>query len=125
MSGVQRISGEPVEAEADIVILGTGYQPRLPSFLDGVDEEIHRDEKGRFVINKGYDLETELETSGNIYVQNAELHTHGVGAPDLGLGAYRNAVIINSITERQVYATDMNQIFQTFGAGKKRAVQHL
>ena len=39
-----------------------------------------------------------------LFVQNGELHTHGVGAPDLGLGAHRNAVIANALCGREVYA---------------------
>ena len=38
-----------------------------------------------------------------VYAQNAEQRTHGVGAPDLGLGAHRAAVILNAVTGRTVY----------------------
>ncbi|MDI5788726.1 hypothetical protein PO124_10905 [Bacillus licheniformis] len=51
---------------------------------------------------------TRLQTSDSckiktIFYSNGELHTHGVGAPDLGLGAYRNSVIINQLAGREVY----------------------
>jgi lysine N6-hydroxylase len=38
-------------------------------------------------------------------VQNAERHTHGVGAPDLGLIAWRAATILNSLPERTAFTT--------------------
>ena len=51
-----------------------------------------------------------------LFVQNAELHAHGVGAPDLGLGAHRNAVIVNALCGREVYPVRERNVFQTFGA---------
>lgn len=119
LNGYQKISEEPVVFEADVVVLGTGYQPSIPDFFQDMEESISWDEHGRFVVNKGYDLATSLETDGNIFIQNGELHTHGVGAPDLGLGAYRNAVIINRIANRQVYPIQEQHVFQTFGTKKQ------
>jgi len=119
LSGYQKVTGEPVEVEADVVILGTGYQPRVPAFFKEMNEAIIWDEYGRFVVNKGYDLATRLQTAGEIFIQNGELHTHGVGAPDLGLGAHRNAVIINQIAGRKVYSVEEKHVFQTFGTKKQ------
>ncbi len=51
-----------------------------------------------------------------LFVQNAELHTHGVGTPDLGLGAHRSAVIANALAGREVYAVRERNVFQSFGA---------
>jgi lysine N6-hydroxylase len=42
-------------------------------------------------------------TAAGLYVQNAELHTHGVGTPDLGLGAYRAASILNAVAGHEVH----------------------
>ncbi|MCP3032746.1 lysine N(6)-hydroxylase/L-ornithine N(5)-oxygenase family protein [Halobacillus sp. A1] len=119
LSGYQKMTGEPVEVEADLVILGTGYQPRVPAFFKEMKEAIIWDEQGRLVVNKGYDLATRLQTAGEIFIQNGELHTHGVGTPDLGLGAHRNAVIINQIAGREVYSIDEKHVFQTFGTKKQ------
>jgi siderophore synthetase component len=38
-----------------------------------------------------------------------------IGAPDLGLGAHRNAVIVNALTGRDVYAVRDRNVFQSFG----------
>ena len=48
-------------------------------------------------------------------MQNAEEHTHSVLAPDLGMGAYRNSVIIRAITGREVYPVEERIAFQQFG----------
>ena len=54
-------------------------------------------------------------TDGKIFVLNQEIYTHGVGAPDLGLGAYRAGCIINQLTGEQTYDTDALKVFQNFG----------
>lgn len=119
LSGYQKVNEAPEEMEADIVILGTGYQPRVPAFFYDLQDGIIWDEQGRFIVNRDYDLVTDLQATGHIFIQNGELHTHGVGAPDLGLGAYRNAVIINQIAGREVYPIQEKHVFQTFGTKKQ------
>jgi lysine N6-hydroxylase len=47
-------------------------------------------------------------------VQNAELHTHGAAAPDLGIGAYRGAVILNAVAGREIFRIPRRTAFQTF-----------
>ena len=59
-----------------------------------------------------------LQRDGEVFVQNAEEHTHSVLAPDLGMGAYRNSVIINAITGREVYPVEERIAFQHFGVGE-------
>ncbi|HEY3870087.1 MAG TPA: SidA/IucD/PvdA family monooxygenase [Actinocrinis sp.] len=84
------------------LVLATGYIPREPALLAPIAQLIERDAAGRPIV--GRDHRVRLNgTSASIYVQNAELHTHGVGAPDLGLGAYRAAMILNTVTGRQVH----------------------
>ncbi|MCA0757537.1 lysine N(6)-hydroxylase/L-ornithine N(5)-oxygenase family protein [Paenibacillus sp. N4] len=105
------------EHDSDIVILATGYEQAEPACLSALEPYIQRDAKGRYDITGDYELK--LRTGGNnrIYIQNGELHTHGVGAPDLGLGAHRNSVIINRLAGREVYPVREKNIFQQFGAG--------
>ena len=53
--------------------------------------------------------------TGSVYVQNAERHTHGVGAPDLGLVAHRSATILNALTGQERYPLPERSAFTTFG----------
>jgi lysine N6-hydroxylase len=53
---------------------------------------------------------------GEIFVQNAELHTHGFVTPDLGMAAYRNSCILREITGREIYPVERSIAFQQFGA---------
>jgi lysine N6-hydroxylase len=84
------------------LVLATGYAPRPPRCLDPVSALIERDRRGRFVIERGHRVRL-TGTGAGLYVQNAEMHTHGVGSPDLGLGAYRAAAIVNAVVGPPVY----------------------
>jgi lysine N6-hydroxylase len=84
------------------LVLATGYAQRQPRLLGPVDALVRRDSRGRPLIRRDHSVVLE-GTDAGLYVQNAELHTHGVGAPDLGLGAYRAAAILNAVAGREVY----------------------
>jgi lysine N6-hydroxylase len=102
------------ELVTDRVVLATGYAAREPAFAAPLADRIATDDAGRWRI--GADHRVELAVPGSLFVQNAELHTHGVGAPDLGLGAWRGATILNAITGRTVYRLPHRTAFTTFGA---------
>ncbi|GAB3407002.1 lysine N(6)-hydroxylase/L-ornithine N(5)-oxygenase family protein [Flindersiella endophytica] len=98
----------------DAVVLATGYRQRHPAVLDPLKPLVRWDDRGRFQVGADYRVSAALP-GGGLYVQNAETHTHGVGAPDLGLGAYRAAVILNSVCDRTVYRLPARTAFTTFG----------
>ncbi|HZG70664.1 MAG TPA: SidA/IucD/PvdA family monooxygenase, partial [Chondromyces sp.] len=103
------------QIESDVVILATGYQPFIPDCLKGMEHVVERNELGQLVIQEDYKVKLNTEGQNYLFVQNGELHTHGVGAPDLGLGAFRNATIVNQLAEKEVYQTYKNNVFQQFG----------
>ena len=98
--------------ETDAVVLGTGYAYREPEFLAGISGRIRRDAAGRFDVDRQYGIGT---AAGEIFVQNAELHTHGFVSPDLGMAAYRNSVIIREMLGREHYPVERSIAFQEFG----------
>ncbi len=93
------------------LVLATGYRPRTPQFLGPVDDRIRRDARGRYDTAADYSVDLD----GRIFVQNAEEHTHSLLAPDLGMGPYRNSVIIAAMTGREVYPIEERIAFQQFG----------
>lgn len=101
--------------DTDCIILATGYQHQIPNCVEGVQSLIQWDDQGRYRVNFDYQLALTRNIANDIFIQNGEIHTHGVGAPDLGLGAHRNAVIINTLTGRSVYPTQKRNVFQQFG----------
>ncbi|MER5480607.1 SidA/IucD/PvdA family monooxygenase [Streptomyces sp. NPDC002734] len=102
--------------ETDAVVLATGYRQRpLDPLLTGLAPHLRRDNAGRPQIDEHYRLRLDDSITGHVYVQNAELHTHGVGAPDLGLVAWRSATILNTLTGKEVYRLPRRTAFTTFG----------
>lgn len=104
--------GTGYSLDTEAVVLATGYGYREPEFLAGVQDRIARDRRGRFAVERNYSTGVE---PGEIFVQNAELHTHGFVTPDLGMAAYRNSCILREITGREVYPVEQGIAFQQFG----------
>ena len=48
-------------------------------------------------------------------MQNAEEHTHGFVAPDLGMGAMRSSVILAQVLGREPYPVEKRIAFQEWG----------
>ncbi|MFH8802917.1 lysine N(6)-hydroxylase/L-ornithine N(5)-oxygenase family protein [Streptomyces sp. NPDC017936] len=103
----------------DAVVLATGHRERpLDTLLTHLDPHLHRDNSRRPRIDEHFrlDLDPAITTTGStVYVQNAERHTHGVGAPDLGLAAWRSAHILNTLTGKETYPLPTRTAFTTFG----------
>ncbi|WP_228552338.1 lysine N(6)-hydroxylase/L-ornithine N(5)-oxygenase family protein [Gracilibacillus salitolerans] len=107
--------GQPFTHESEVVIAATGYQHPIPGFLSNLSSLIKWDENGRYQVSKNYELQLTKEIPNKIFIQNGEMHTHGVGAPDLGLGCYRNSVIINELMNKEIYPVHKRNVFQQFG----------
>ncbi|MBT2397709.1 lysine N(6)-hydroxylase/L-ornithine N(5)-oxygenase family protein [Streptomyces sp. ISL-100] len=106
----------------DAVILATGYRERpLGRLLAGLDPYIRRDAADRPRIDDQFRIVLDPAVTGSVYVQNAERHTHGVGAPDLGLAAWRSATILNSLTGLDPYPLPRRTAFTSFGLERREA----
>ncbi|MDQ8707349.1 SidA/IucD/PvdA family monooxygenase [Streptomyces sp. LHD-70] len=100
----------------DAVVAATGYAERpVDGLIEPLLPHLSRDGSGRPDIDARHRLVLDEEVGGSVFVQNAERHTHGVGAPDLGLAAWRSAVILNSLTGEPVYPLPERTAFTTFG----------
>ncbi|GGW18830.1 monooxygenase [Streptomyces capoamus] len=108
--------GSRTRLTTDAVVLATGYRQRpLDTLLAGLDPYIRRDNSERPRVDEEFRLVLDPSVTGSVYVQNAELHTHGVGTPDLGLAAWRSATILNSLTGEEPYPLPQRTAFTTFG----------
>ncbi|MEV5436312.1 SidA/IucD/PvdA family monooxygenase [Streptomyces sp. NPDC052682] len=100
----------------DAVVLATGYRERpLDHVLAGLDPYLRRDSRDRPRVDAHFRLVLDPSVTGTVYVQNAGTHTHGVGAPDLGLAAWRSATILNHLTGKETYPLPRRTAFTTFG----------
>ncbi|MER5354097.1 SidA/IucD/PvdA family monooxygenase [Kitasatospora sp. NPDC002551] len=96
-------SGTGHVLRTDAVVLATGYRAARPAALEPLAHLVDWDAAGRYRVDLDHRVATLPEVTGGLYVQNGELHTHGVGTPDLGLGAHRAAVILNAVAGRTVH----------------------
>lgn len=115
----QQEEGREFALDSAGLVLATGYHAAEPEFLFGL--AVNRDSRGRVAADAAYRIDADATgrapgASGAIYVQNAELHTHGLVAPDLGMGAYRNSCIIRDMLGREPYPVESRIAFQHFGA---------
>ena len=102
------------EHRTSLVVAATGYRERKPSFLAPLEPRVLRDEQARYQVRLDYSIELDPAITGRIFVANAELHTHGVATPDLGMCAFRNATILNTITGREVHRLPQRTAFSSF-----------
>ncbi len=112
-----RDTGAAVVARTDLVVAATGYTEREPAFLAPLTPLLRRDSRGRYRVRLDHSVELDPAVTGRVFVANADLHSHGVAAPDLGIGAVRNATVLNAITGRELFRLPQRTAFTTFGAG--------
>ncbi|HAS47274.1 MAG TPA: alcaligin biosynthesis protein [Microscillaceae bacterium] len=98
------------------LVMATGYGYKQPKFIDPIEGRIKWDDQGRYDVNRNYSID---QNANEIFVQNAELHTHGFVTPDLGMGCYRNAYIIKEMTGVEHYPVERKIAFQQFGVSQE------
>lgn len=107
------------------LVLATGYRYRAPAFLESIRDRLAWEGRDRFRVRRDYRVDLAAHADGDdgspapagaVFVQNAELHTHGFVSPDLGMGAYRNSYILRALLGREPYPVERSIAFQEFGA---------
>ncbi|TKB50118.1 lysine N(6)-hydroxylase/L-ornithine N(5)-oxygenase family protein [Ferrimonas aestuarii] len=93
------------------LIFATGYRGALPGFLSGIADQINWDGQERLAVSRHYAIDDQQR----LFVQNAELHTHGFVTPDLGMACYRNSVLLQQLLGWQPYPIERKIAFQQFG----------
>lgn len=96
--------------ESDVLILALGYEYKIPECLTPIRSHINWDSKGRIELNWNYSINDQ----NTIFAQNIGIYSHGFTVPDLGMGCYRNAIIINTILGREVYPIEKRIAYQEF-----------
>jgi lysine N6-hydroxylase len=105
-----RETGTTFEHQTDALILATGYKEKPPTFLENIKQRINCLPSGKFDLSHHYSV-----TADNaIFIQNADLHSHGFASADLSFGPYRNAVILNQILGYDHYRLEQATTFQQF-----------
>ncbi|MCE6994823.1 SidA/IucD/PvdA family monooxygenase [Saccharothrix sp. S26] len=111
-----RDTGRTFRHRTDLVVAATGYRQAPTPFLGPLEPFIRRDDQGRYVVALDHSISLDPSVTGRVFVANADLHSHGVAAPDLGIGAVRNATILNAVTGREVYPLPEHTAYTGFTA---------
>ncbi len=98
--------GDEETIVADVVILATGFEARLPPVLEPLFPRLKLDGQGRFRFRKSYAVEWDGPDENRIYALNYSRHEHGIADPQTSLMAWRAAVVVNDLMGRKVYDTD-------------------
>ena len=107
----ERLTGAESQLNADLVISATGYESAAPELIRSLPH-VSFDAAGRPNITRDFTLDG---GRGRLFIQNGADHTHSVSSPDLGMGPYRNSIILNRIVGREVYPVEERIAFQSFG----------
>ncbi|ROP41428.1 lysine N(6)-hydroxylase/L-ornithine N(5)-oxygenase family protein [Saccharothrix texasensis] len=111
-----RDTGRTFRHRTDLVVAATGYAQAPTPFLEPLEPHVRRDDQGRYVVALDHSIALDPPVTGRVFVANADLHSHGVAAPDLGIGAVRNATIVNAVTGREVYPLPEHTAYTSFSA---------
>ena len=103
-------TGKAFTHQTGAVILATGYRQQVPAFLGGIKKLILWKEDGYYDVQQNYSI----DRANTVFAQNGDLHTHGFNSADLGLGAYRNAVMLNHILQGARFSIEKETGFQYF-----------
>jgi lysine N6-hydroxylase len=91
--------------EADLVILATGFEFSMAEALRPLSGKIDLDDRGRWIVEKDFSLRWDGPPGNRIFVHNMAQFSHGWSDPNFASMAWRSAVIVNSLTGRNVYDT--------------------
>lgn len=102
--------------DSDALVTATGYAHAWPHWFEALKGSVlATDEHGDCIVREDFTAQRCDGGQGQVFVQNAEIFQHGVGSPDLGIAAIRNASIINQLLGCSHYRLPKRSAFQRYG----------
>lgn len=100
----------------DAIVFATGYIHQWPQWFEQLKNTVlTTDEDNDYIIQEDFTALRCDSGIGKIFIQNTEIFQQGVGSPDLGIGGYRNAIIMNQLLEYEAYHIPKNTSLQHYG----------
>ena len=97
------IDGTSERCTADLVIMCTGFQERLPGYLAPLKDRLSVGAEGRLRLGRDFAVQWDGPEENRIYGLNIGRFSHGVAEPQLSVMAWRSAVIINDVLKRPCF----------------------
>ncbi|MFJ6671360.1 lysine N(6)-hydroxylase/L-ornithine N(5)-oxygenase family protein [Actinosynnema sp. NPDC091369] len=91
-------TGAVEELRCDVVLLGTGFDPRPPRLLRALMEPLGRTE---LTADRGYRVDLGETASAALYLQGVNEETHGISDSLLSVLAQRSRHIVDDILDRR------------------------
>ncbi|MFF8385380.1 lysine N(6)-hydroxylase/L-ornithine N(5)-oxygenase family protein [Streptomyces kanasensis] len=112
--------GSRTRLTTDAVVLATGYRDRpLRRLLAALDPYLRRDSRDRPRVDEHHRLVLDPSVTGSVYVVTSAAHTHGAGAADPGMTAWRSATVLNHLTGKEPYPLPGRTAFTSFGLERR------
>lgn len=105
-------TGTQATHRSEALVVCTGYRADpVPPFLEPAREQLRFDASGRLDVAEDFSVDADA----SLFVLNNDEHVHSLNAPDLGMGPWRNSIVLRRITGREVYPVERHVAFQDFG----------
>jgi lysine N6-hydroxylase len=98
-----RYAGANERLFADVVILCTGFETRLPLAIEPLLGQLDLDERNLPKLERNFRVKWNGPATNRIYAVNFGRFSHGIAEPQTSLMAWRSATIINDLFGRTVY----------------------
>ncbi|MCJ2087691.1 SidA/IucD/PvdA family monooxygenase [Methylobacterium sp. E-005] len=116
--------GRTEAAQADLVILATGYRFALPPCLGPLRDRLALDATGRPQIGPDFAASWDGPVQNRVFVLNGGLISHGIAEPQLSLMAWRSAVIVNAVAGRTVFEAEAPPSPVSWASAESGQVSH-
>ena len=115
---VNGITGNNELLEVDELILCTGFESQIPSYLSPIKQKLDIDQHGQFNLNREFSVAWDGPKTNKVYAVNAGVHSHGILEPQLSLTAWRSATIINDMLGHAHFDLSLEESIIDWGEGK-------
>jgi len=93
-----RKSGKVEPLHCDLVLLGTGYEPRMPAMVRDLAERVGLDD---IAVSRRYRVDLGDSAWGAVYLQGVNEQTHGIADSLISVLAHRSLDILTDMLDRR------------------------
>lgn len=117
-----KFDGSSEQFHSDVIILATGFENVIPSYLEPIKELLRITPEQQFLLNRDYSIDWNGSDSNKIYAVNAGRYTHGISEPQMSLMCWRSATIVNDLLGRDYFDLSDNCSFVEWGSSQQLKV---